>query len=150
MATTTPNFGWSVPTSTDLVKDGALNIETLGDAIDGRFGDVGTYPNQIVNRVSGVSRPVAYAMTVGTAAPVWTASTNATLTVTFPVSRFTQPPAIFITNISPTGSLIGSTYRALSITSSSFSLNGSATATLSTTGSVQYTAIQMTSASASG
>lgn len=34
MATTTPNFGWSVPTSGDLVKDGATAIETLGDAID--------------------------------------------------------------------------------------------------------------------
>jgi len=34
MATTTPNFGWTVPTSTDLVKDGATAIETLGDAVD--------------------------------------------------------------------------------------------------------------------
>jgi hypothetical protein len=34
MATTTPNYGWSVPTSTDLVKDGATAIETLGDSAD--------------------------------------------------------------------------------------------------------------------
>jgi hypothetical protein len=34
MATTTPNYGWTVPTSGDLVKDGATAIETLGDAID--------------------------------------------------------------------------------------------------------------------
>lgn len=34
MATTTPYFGWSVPTSTDYVKDGATAIETLGDSID--------------------------------------------------------------------------------------------------------------------
>jgi hypothetical protein len=34
MATTTPNYGWSVPTSTDLVKDGAVAIETLGDSAD--------------------------------------------------------------------------------------------------------------------
>lgn len=34
MATTTPNFGWSVPTSTDLVTNGAVAIETLGDSID--------------------------------------------------------------------------------------------------------------------
>ena len=34
MATTTPNYGWTVPTSTDLVKDGATAIETLGDAVD--------------------------------------------------------------------------------------------------------------------
>lgn len=34
MATTTPIFGWPVPTSTDYVKDGATAIEALGDAID--------------------------------------------------------------------------------------------------------------------
>lgn len=34
MATTTPNYGWTVPTSTDLVKNGATAIETLGDAVD--------------------------------------------------------------------------------------------------------------------
>jgi hypothetical protein len=34
MATTTPNYGWSVPTSTDLVTNGATAIETLGDAVD--------------------------------------------------------------------------------------------------------------------
>jgi hypothetical protein len=34
MATTTPNYGWDVPTSTDYVKDGAVAIETLGDDID--------------------------------------------------------------------------------------------------------------------
>jgi hypothetical protein len=34
MATTTPNFGWTVPTSSDLVKDGATAIETLGDSVD--------------------------------------------------------------------------------------------------------------------
>ena len=34
MATTTPNYGWSVPTSTDLVKNGAVAIETLGDSAD--------------------------------------------------------------------------------------------------------------------
>jgi len=38
MATTTPNNGWAVPTSTDYVKDGALAIETLGDAIDTSVG----------------------------------------------------------------------------------------------------------------
>lgn len=40
MATTTPNFGWPVPTSTDLVKDGATAIEALGDAIDASMADL--------------------------------------------------------------------------------------------------------------
>jgi hypothetical protein len=34
MATTTPNYGWDVPTSSDYVKLGAVAIETLGDDID--------------------------------------------------------------------------------------------------------------------
>lgn len=34
MATTTPNFGWPVPTSTDYVAQGAVAIEGLGDAAD--------------------------------------------------------------------------------------------------------------------
>ena len=35
MATTTPNFGWTVPTSSDLVKNGAVAIEiTLNDFLD--------------------------------------------------------------------------------------------------------------------
>jgi hypothetical protein len=34
MATTTANFGWVVPQSTDLVKDGATAIATLGNSAD--------------------------------------------------------------------------------------------------------------------
>jgi hypothetical protein len=40
MATTTPSFGWSVPTSSDLVKNGATAIETLGDSIDASMTDL--------------------------------------------------------------------------------------------------------------
>ena len=34
MPTTTTNYGWSVPLSTDFVKDGATDIESLGDDVD--------------------------------------------------------------------------------------------------------------------
>lgn len=46
MATTTPNYGWDVPTSTDYVADGAVAIETLGDDIDATLYTAlgGTYP----------------------------------------------------------------------------------------------------------
>lgn len=54
MATTTPNFGWTVPTSTDLVKDGATAIETLGDGIDASFVDLkGGTSGQILSKASG-------------------------------------------------------------------------------------------------
>jgi hypothetical protein len=53
MATTTPNFGWTVPTSTDLVKDGATAIETLGDSIDGSFVDLkGGTTGQVLAKAS--------------------------------------------------------------------------------------------------
>jgi hypothetical protein len=46
MATTTPNYGWDVPTSTDYVKDGATAIENLGDDIDATLWTAlgGAYP----------------------------------------------------------------------------------------------------------
>lgn len=54
MATTTPNFGWTVPTSTDLVKDGATAIETLGDGIDASFVDLkGGSTGQVLSKASG-------------------------------------------------------------------------------------------------
>jgi hypothetical protein len=54
MATTTPNFGWTVPTSTDLVKDGATAIETLGDSIDASFvGLKGGTTGQVLSKTSG-------------------------------------------------------------------------------------------------
>jgi hypothetical protein len=53
MATTTPNFGWSVPTSTDLVKDGATAIETLGDSIDASLLDLkGGTTGQVLSKAS--------------------------------------------------------------------------------------------------
>lgn len=53
MATTTPNFGWPVPTSTDLVKDGATAIEALGDAIDASLVDLeGGTTGQILAKAS--------------------------------------------------------------------------------------------------
>jgi hypothetical protein len=54
MATTTPNFGWPVPTSTDLVKDGAVAIENLGDAIDASLLDLkGGTTGQVLAKASG-------------------------------------------------------------------------------------------------
>jgi hypothetical protein len=53
MATTTPNFGWAVPTSTDLVKDGAVAIETLGDSIDASLLDLkGGTTGQVLSKAS--------------------------------------------------------------------------------------------------
>jgi hypothetical protein len=54
MPTTTPNFGWSVPVSTDLVKDGATAIELLGDSIDASLVDLkGGTTGQVLAKASG-------------------------------------------------------------------------------------------------
>ena len=54
MATTTPNFGWPVPTSSDLVKNGATAIEGLGDAIDASLLDLkGGTTGQVLAKASG-------------------------------------------------------------------------------------------------
>jgi hypothetical protein len=52
MATTT-NFGWETPDDTDLVKDGALAIRTLGSAIDTSLVDLkGGTTGQILSKTS--------------------------------------------------------------------------------------------------
>ena len=54
MSTVTPNFNWPVPTSTDLVKDGATAIEALGDSIDASLVDLkGGTTGQVLSKTSG-------------------------------------------------------------------------------------------------
>lgn len=53
MATTT-NFGWETPDDTDLVKDGAAAMRTLGNSIDTSFVDLkGGTTNQVLAKNSG-------------------------------------------------------------------------------------------------
>ena len=61
MATTTPNFGWPVPTSTDLVKNGATAIEALGDAIDASLVDLeGGTTGQVLSKASNADMDFAW------------------------------------------------------------------------------------------
>lgn len=54
MATTTTNFGWTIPSDTDLVKDGAAAIRTLGQGIDTSMMDLeGGTAGQILTKNSG-------------------------------------------------------------------------------------------------
>jgi hypothetical protein len=53
MATTTTNFGWDIPQSTDLVKDGATAIAALGQDIDTALVDLkGGTTGQILTKAS--------------------------------------------------------------------------------------------------
>lgn len=50
---TTSNFGWTTPADTDLVKDGALAIRTLGNGIDTSFLDLkGGTTGQVLSKAS--------------------------------------------------------------------------------------------------
>ena len=53
---TSPLFGWEEPDDTDLVKDGAAAIRTLGNAIDTSMGDLlGGTTGQILSKNSNTS-----------------------------------------------------------------------------------------------
>lgn len=119
MATTTPNFGWSVPTSTDLVKDGATAIETLGDAIDASLLDLkGGTSGQVLSKNSNTDMDfvwieqddstlafnaqtgTTYTLVVADAAnKLVTASNASAITITVPPSVFTTGNVINVQQI---------------------------------------------------
>lgn len=54
MSTTTTNFGWTVPSDTDLVKDGAAAIRTALGGVDTSFVDLkGGTTGQVLAKASG-------------------------------------------------------------------------------------------------
>jgi hypothetical protein len=113
MATTTPNFGWPVPTSTDLVKDGATAIEGLGDAIDASLLDLkGGTTNQVlaknsntdmdfkwVSDATGMTNPMTttgdtiYSSSGSTPARLGIGSTGQVLTVSGGLPTWATPAA---------------------------------------------------------
>lgn len=139
MATTT-NFGFNTPDNTAYVKDGASAMRTLGNNIDARFGNVTTYPNQLVNVVSGVSRPIPFATAAGSAA----CGANAGVTITYPSGRFTQTPLLATSCVDvttyATNELV--TGRTGTTSFSAYSYAGACT--------ISYIAVQMTSAASAG
>jgi hypothetical protein len=79
MATTTPNFGWSVPTSSDLVKNGATAIETLGDSIDASLVDLkGGTTGQVLSKASGTDMDFTWATAGGASGMTLVARTSFT------------------------------------------------------------------------
>ena len=62
MATTTTNYGWDIPQSTDLVKDGATAIATLGQDIDTAFVDLkGGTTGQVLSKASNTDLDYTWA-----------------------------------------------------------------------------------------
>lgn len=62
MATTTTNFGWTVPSDTDLVKDGAAAIRTALGGVDTSFVDLkGGTTGQMLTKASGTDLDFTWA-----------------------------------------------------------------------------------------
>jgi hypothetical protein len=154
MATTT-NFNWLTPDDTAFVYQGAEAMRTLGNNIDARFGNVTTFPNQIVNVVSSVSRPVAYAMSAGQVNISGTSVAsggNVTATITFTSStRFTQTPVVTVSQSTLPGGSGLLIPKISSVATTGFTAafyNASSTTQSWTNAQFSYIAVQMTSASA--
>lgn len=118
MATTTPNFGWPVPTSTDLVKNGATAIEALGDAIDASLVDLeGGTTGQVLSKASNTDMDFAwieqddttlsfnaqtgttYTLVAGDVGKLVTTSNASAVVVTVPPSVFTAGNQINLQSI---------------------------------------------------
>jgi hypothetical protein len=64
MATTTTNFGWDIPQSTDLVKDGATAIAALGQDIDTALIDLkGGTTGQVLSKASATDLDYSWVTT---------------------------------------------------------------------------------------
>jgi hypothetical protein len=125
MATTTPNFGWPVPTSTDLVKDGATAIEGLGDAIDASLLDLkGGTSGQILAKNSNTDMDF-----------VWIANDQGDITgvsVTSPLTGGGTSGAVTVGILSGTTSNLGAVQLSDSTSSTSTTLAATANAVKTT------------------
>lgn len=118
MATTTTNYGWDIPQSTDLVKDGATAIATLGQDIDTAFvGLKGGTTGQVLSKTSGTDLAftwieqddttlsfnaqtgTTYTLIASDSAKLVTTSNASPVTVTIPPSVFSAGNQINVQSI---------------------------------------------------
>jgi hypothetical protein len=116
---TTTNFGWTTPADTDLVKDGASAIRTLGNGIDTSFLDLkGGTTGQVLSKASNTDLDftwieqddstlafnaqtgTTYTLVAADAANKWVTCSNASgITVTVPPSVFSTGNVINLQQI---------------------------------------------------
>ncbi len=105
MATTT-NFGWETPDDTDLVKDGAAAMRTLGNSIDTSFVDLkGGTSGQMLTKASNTDLDYAWVtpqigdITAITAtSPLTGGGTTGDVTVGIQAASTTQSGAVQLTD----------------------------------------------------
>lgn len=101
MANTT-NFNWETPDDTDLVKDGALAIRTLGSAIDTSLVDLkGGTTGQVLSKASGTDMDFSWTTAGGGGKLLQLVSATTTTSTTTTSSTFTDATGITAT-ITPT------------------------------------------------
>lgn len=103
---TTSNFGWTTPADTDLVKDGALAIRTLGNGIDTSFVDLkGGTTGQILSKASNTDLDYTWInndqgdiTSVGVTSPITGGGTSGAVTIGIDDASTTQKGAVQLTD----------------------------------------------------
>lgn len=88
---TTSNFGWTTPADTDLVKDGAAAIRTLGNGIDTSFLDLkGGTTGQILSKNSNTDLDFTWIANdqgditnVGVSSPITGGGSSGSVTISY-------------------------------------------------------------------
>jgi hypothetical protein len=102
MATTTTNFGWDIPESTDLVKDGATAIAALGQDIDTALVDLeGGTTGQVLAKASGTDLDFSWVANGGTKIGQVVTSTTSSSTAATGGAGYTDVSGLSVT-ITPT------------------------------------------------
>lgn len=106
MATTTTNFGWTVPSDTDLVKDGASAIRTALGGVDTSFVDLkGGTSGQMLTKASGtdldftwVTPQVGDITSITATSPLTGGGTTGDVTVGIQAASTSQSGAVQLTD----------------------------------------------------
>lgn len=103
---TSPLFGWEEPDDTDLVKDGAAAIRTLGNAIDTSMGDLlGGTTGQILSKTSNtnmdftwITNDVGDITAVNVTSPITGGGTSGAVTIAIQDGTTAQKGAVQLEN----------------------------------------------------
>lgn len=140
MSTTTPNFGWTIPSDTDLVTDGAAAMRDLGDGIDTSFVDLnGGTTGQILSKTSAtdldftwITNDVGDITSVGVTSPITGGGSSGAVTIAIQDASTAQKGSVMLSDsTSTTSSILAATPTAVK---AAYDLaNGAIAKTLTTT-----------------